>query len=126
MPVRLLAVGAVVAATLVVPAFAGQRVPSTVEIDNYHVEGDEAVFSGVVSSPKHACEKRRKVIVVGTDPVTETRVLGKHKTGPRGGFEVREPIPFGEDSAHAKLKRTRLDNGTKCKGARSEEINTSG
>ena len=125
---RLIAGAFALLAIAVAPAIGGQRVPSTVEIDNYHAEGDEAIFSGVVSSPKHACEKGRKVIVIGRDEQAgnATRVIGSDRTGPQGRFDVREQIPFFEDYVWAKLKRARLDNGTKCKGARSKEISTAG
>ncbi len=107
---------------------AERMIPATVEIDDYHGEDDEAVFPGVVSSTKRACEKQRTVVIIGRNALGETRVFGSDKTNRQGRFEVREPIPFeGQElSARAKLKRARLDNGTKCKGARSEEISLGG
>ena len=128
MPMKLFSAALIVLVIAVAPAFGGQRVRSDVEIDNYHGEGDEVVFSGVVSSPKHACEKRRKVLVIGRDEQAGNakRIMGRDRTGPQGRFDVREQIPFLEDYVWAKLKRARPDNGTKCKGARSKEISTAG
>ena len=105
----------------------GDGIPSTAIIDDYRVEGDEVVFGGLVESPRHACEKGRRVVVIGRNEDDDsTRVLGRDRTGRLGRFEVREPIPFSEDFAYAKVKRKRLRTGRVCKADRSEELSTAG
>jgi len=115
---------------LPVPAFAGGSaagpIPSTIEIDDYRVDGDEVVLGGAVSSPRRSCERGRKVAIVGYDALLPPRVIGTDRTGRRGRFEVREPIPLFEDFAYPKVKRKRLRTGRICKVARGEDLNTSG
>jgi hypothetical protein len=102
-------------------------IPSTALIDDYHSEKDVAIFSGRVGSPRHSCERGRRVVVIGRDKADDsTRVFGRDRTDRTGRFEVREQIPFFEDVAYAKVKRKRLRTGRVCKADRSEEISTAG
>jgi hypothetical protein len=103
------------------------RIPSQVSLDDYHGDKDEAIFSGDVVSPRHACEKGRIVTVVGTDfDGSNPHRLGRDRTGGTGRYEVRKKIPFFADLAYAKAKRKRLRTGRVCKADRSEEISTAG
>jgi hypothetical protein len=109
-------------------AGAGPTVKTKVLIDGYEAVGDEVRFSGRVGSPRRACEKRRRVLVIGRDVEAgdATRVLGRDRTGPRGRYLVAEQIPFPEDFARAKVKRVRVSDGKACSGDRSPEISTAG
>jgi hypothetical protein len=104
------------------------RFKSTVEIDSFKAEMGNAIFSGAVESPRRACERRRKVIVIGRDEQADNarRRLGTDRTNRRGRFTVTEPIPFAEDFVFAKVKRAELDSGAKCLRDRSPEISTAG
>ena len=88
-----------------------------VEITNYFVEAETAVFEGTVTSPAAKCAgKGRKVKVVGYDEVGGAkRTLGKDETNAQGKFTVREPIPFFETSPNAKVTANK-----DCKGDRSK------
>jgi hypothetical protein len=129
-PVRIVGVIALFAAAVAVPiaAASGESIESEILIDDYHQEGDNVIFSGEVKSAKHACEKRRKVVVVGRDEQAgdAKRNLGSDRTNRRGRYKVLESIPFQEDWAFAKVKRARLENGKKCARARSPEISLAG
>jgi hypothetical protein len=130
MGIRFAGLIAVVAAAIVAPiALGGQdKFKSTVEFDNFEAEAGNAIFSGSVESPKRACERRRKVVVIGRDEQADNarRRLGTDRTNRRGRFTVSEPIPFQEDFVFAKVKRAELDSGAKCLRDRSPEISTAG
>ncbi|MDQ2675245.1 MAG: hypothetical protein M3Y34_00420 [Actinomycetota bacterium] len=112
---------AMVAASGAVAA-AGGRAPSEVEITDYYADGAEAVFKGRVTSPASRCEGRgRKVKVVGYNDGGPRRTFGTDKTNAAGKFSVREPIPFSEQFARAKVAANDA-----CKGDRSEPVLTAG
>jgi hypothetical protein len=73
---------------------------------------------GRVKSSKHACEKRRKVVVYGHTAGGETDKLGSDRADGAGGWRVDNIDNLGLRWIQARAKPKEIHAGT-CKRARS-------
>jgi hypothetical protein len=84
-----------------------------------HFEGDPATFSGKVRSERNACERGRKVVLLGQKSGAPAERVDKTRTNRNGRWRIRRGVNY--PNYFAEVKRSKVAAGP-CRGDISKRL----